>query len=112
MSRRSRLWIFTASALLCTQAAGSLVLPQGFALIALSDLTQLLLLLSGTIALLRVAWASRGRARMFWAMMTIGVGFWFAYQSLWCYFEVFLPHDVPTPLVRGVLLFLPLVPMT
>lgn len=94
------------------QAAASLVLPQGFALIALSDLTQLLLLLSGMMALLLVAWSSHGRARVFWALMALGLGFWFAYQSLWCYFEVFLRTDVPTPFVGDVVLFLHLVPMT
>ncbi|HLW87919.1 MAG TPA: ATP-binding protein [Terriglobales bacterium] len=112
MSRRSKLWIFTASGLLCAQAAASLVLPQGFVLIALSDLTQLLLLLSGTAALLLAAWASRGRSRMFWAMMTLGLSFWLAYQGLWCYFEVFLRKDVPTPFAGDVVLFLHLVPMT
>jgi signal transduction histidine kinase len=112
MSRGSKLWIFTASGLLCAQAAASLVLHQGFALIALSDITQLLLLLSGTLALLRVAWISHGRTRMFWAMMTLGLGFWLAYQGLWCYFEVFLRKDVPTPFAGDVIIFLHLVPMT
>jgi signal transduction histidine kinase len=112
MSRRYKLWIFTASALLCTQAAASLVLPESFALVALTDLIQLLLLLSGTMALLLVTMASHGRARMFWAMMTLGLAFWFAYQGLWCYFEVLLRTDVPTPFVGDVVLFLHLVPMT
>ncbi len=112
MSRRSKLWIFTASGLLCAQAAASLVLPQGFVLIALSDLTQLLLLLSGTVALLLVAWSSHGRARMFWAMMMLGLAFWLAYQGLWCYFEVFLRKDVPNPFAGDVVIFLHLVPMT
>jgi signal transduction histidine kinase len=112
MSRRYKLWILTASALLCAQAAASLVLPQGFTLVALTDLTQLLLLLSGTVALLLVSLANRGRARMFWAMMMVGLAFWFAYQGLWCYFEVFLKKDVPTPFAGDVVLFLHLVPMT
>jgi signal transduction histidine kinase len=112
MSRRYKLWIFTASGLLCAQAAASLVLPHSFALVALTDLTQLLLLLSGTFALLLVTLANRGRARMFWAMMTLGLTFWSAYQSLWCYFEVFLRRDVPTPFGGDVVLFLHLVPMT
>ena len=93
MSRRTKLWIFTASALLCIQAAASLVLPQSFALVALTDLIQLLLLVSGTIALLLATLSNRGRARMFWAMMTLGLGFWVAYQGLWCYFELLLRTD-------------------
>jgi len=112
MSRRYKLWILTASALLCTQAVASLVLPQSFALVALTDLIQLLLLLSGTLALLLVTMANHGRARMFWAMMTLGLAFWFAYQGLWCYFEVLLRTDVPTPFVGDVVIFLHLVPMT
>ena len=112
MSRRHKLWISTASALLCTQAAASLVLPNGFALVALTDLTQLLLLLSGTVALLLVTMTNHGRARMFWAMMTLGLTFWLTYQGLWCYFEVFLRKEVPTPFAGDVVLFLHLVPMT
>src|ERR1700733_1729178 len=110
MSRRYKLWILTASALLCTQAVASLVLPQSFALVALTDLIQLLLLLSGTMALLLVTMDSHGRARMFWAMMTLGLAFCFAYQGLWCYFEVLLRTDVPTPFVGDVVFFLHLVP--
>jgi signal transduction histidine kinase len=112
MSRRYKLWIFTASALLCTQAVASLVLPNGFALVALTDLSQLLLLLSGTVALLLATLANHGRARMFWAMMMLGIAFWFAYQGLWCYFELFLRTDVPTPFAGDVVMFLHLVPMT
>src|SRR6202167_4857095 len=112
MPRHYKLWIFTASALLCTQTAASLMLHPSFALVALTDLTQLLLLASGTMALLLVTVASHGRARMFWAMMTLGLAFWFAYQGLWCYFEVLLRTDVPTPFVGDVVLFLHLVPMT
>src|SRR5580698_11142964 len=112
MSRRCKLWVFMASGLLCTQAAASLVLPQGFTLVALTDITQLLLLLSGTVALLLVTLSSRGRARMFWAMMMLGLAFWLTYQGLWCYFEVFLRKDVPTPFVGDVIIFLHLVPMT
>ena len=89
-----------------------MVLPHSFALVALTDLTQLLLLLSGTMALLLVTLASRGRSRMFWAMMLLGLAFWFAYQGLWCYFEVFLRKDVPNPFAGDVVLFLHLVPMT
>ena len=52
LSRPSKFWILAAAGLVCAQAAASLVLPRGFALIALSDLTQLVLLLFGTLALL------------------------------------------------------------
>jgi signal transduction histidine kinase len=112
LSRRSKLWILAAGGLVCAQAVASLVLRRGFALIALSDLTQLILLLSGALALLPTLLATRGRTRLFWGLMMLGVVFWLSYQVLWSYFEVFLRRDVPNPFAGDVVLFLHLVPMT
>jgi len=111
MSWRSKLWLWAVCGLLCAQALASVILRPGFALVAWTDLLQLLLLLSGLLALWPVILASRGRPRMFWAFMTLGVAFWSAYQILWCYFELFLHRDVPTPFAGDVVLFLHLVPM-
>jgi len=111
MSRPVKLWLLAAFGLLCTQAAASLILPRGFVLVALSDLIQLLLLLSGMLALLLVARASHGRARMFWALLALGMAFWFAYQVAWCAYEVFLRQEVPNPFAGDAVLFLHLVPM-
>jgi signal transduction histidine kinase len=111
MSGRSRIWILTASGLAFAQAAASLVSPQNFTLIVLSDITQTILLLSGALALLTNALATRGRTRLFWALMTLGVAFWLVYQLLWTYFEVLLRKDVPNPFVGDVVLFLHIVPM-
>src|SRR5947209_17605103 len=111
MSGRSRMWILAASGLVLAQAAASLVLPHNFSLILLSDITQTLLLLSGALALLPNALATRGRTRLFWALMTLGLAFWLAYQLLWTYIEVFLRKDVPNPFVGDVVLFLHIVPM-
>jgi signal transduction histidine kinase len=112
LPRRSKLWILAAAGLVCAQAAASLLLRRGFALVALTDLTQLLLLLSGTLALLPNVVATRGRTQLFWGLMLLGVAFWLSYQALWSYFEVFLRRDVPNPFVGDVVLFLHLVPMT
>ncbi len=111
MSWRSKLWLWAVCGLLCAQVLASVVLHPGFALVASTDLLQLLLLLSGMLALWPVVLASRGRPRIFWALITLGVAFWFADQILWCYFEVFLRRDVPTPFAGDVVLFLHLVPM-
>ncbi len=111
LSRLSRLWIFGVCSLVAAQVSVSLVLPRSFALIALSDLTQLILLLSGTAALAFNVAHTRGRPRMFWALMTLGVAFWSAYQFLWFYFEVYLHQDMPNPFGGDVVLFLHLVPM-
>lgn len=112
MPRPIKLWLLAALGLLCAQAVASLTLQRGFFLVALSDLTQLLLLLSGMLALWPIARASHGRARIFWALMMLGMAFWLAYQVTWCTYEVFLRQDVPNPFAGDVVLFLHLVPMT
>jgi len=112
MSGRSKLWISAAAGLVCAQAVASLFLRQGFVLTALSDIAQFILLLAGTVALLLNTLATRGRIRLFWALMTMGTAFWFSYQALWTYFEVLTRHDVPNPFAGDVVLFLHIVPMT
>ena len=112
MSERSKLWIWVIAALLCAQALASLFLHRGFALTALSDIVQLLLLLSATVSLLPSLTASRGRTQLFWALMMLGMGFWFSYQVLWTYFEVVMRRDVPNPFGGDVVMFLHIVPMT
>ena len=102
--------MLAAGALVCAQIVASVTL-HGFALVAASDLAQLFLLLSGTLSLVLVVRQSNGRARIFWALMTLGTGFWLLYQGLWCYFEVFLRKDVPDLFVWDVILFVHLVPM-
>src|ERR1700686_1579111 len=112
MSGRSKLWISAAAALVCAQAVASLFLHRGFVLIALSDIVQFILLLAATISLLPSVLATRGRVRLFWALMMLGMAFWTSYQGLWMYFEVLLRRDFPNPFGGDVVLFLHLVPMT
>jgi len=111
MSKRSKLWLSAVGGLVCAQILASTMLHPGFALIAWTDLLQLLLLLSGTLALLPAILASRGRPRIFWAFMMFGMMLWSGYQILWCYFEVLLRRDVPDLFTGDVVLFLHLVPM-
>lgn len=112
MSGHTKLWISIAAGLVCLQLAASLFLRESVALTALSDITQLVLLLAGTVVLLLNALATRGRVRLFWALMTLGVAFWMSYQCLWMYFEVLLRKDFPNPFGGDVILFLHIVPMT
>src|SRR5579864_8773089 len=112
MSGRSKLWISTAVGLVCVQTLASLFLRKGFALTALSDITQFILLLAGTTALLLNVLATRGRIRIFWALMTLGTALWCSYQALWTYFEVLARSEVPNPFAGDVVIFLHLVPMT
>jgi signal transduction histidine kinase len=110
MSRGSKLWLCGVIALVCLQTLASTAL-HGYARIAASDLTQLILLLSGTIALLPLVKKSYGRARIFWALMSLGMGFWLLYQTLWSYFEVLLRRPVPDLFAGDIVLFVHLVPM-
>ncbi|OLB22490.1 MAG: hypothetical protein AUH15_06205 [Acidobacteriales bacterium 13_2_20CM_55_8] len=112
MTKRSRVCILVASGLVFAQSVASLVLRPTFGLTVFSDLTQCALLLSGTLSLLPNVAVTRGRTRLFWALMTLGVAFWLAYQLLWTYFEVILRRDVPNPFVGDVVLFLHIVPRT
>jgi len=112
MSGRAKLCMLAVAGLVCAQAMASLYLRQGFALVALSDIAQFVLLLAGTIALLLNALATRGRIRLFWALMMLGTALWMSYQGLWTYFEVLMRKDVPNPFAGDVVLFLHIVPMT
>ena len=111
MSALSKVWIAVVAALVLTQAAGSLILTSGFRLIVLSNIVGCALLLSGTLALLPNVLSTRGRTRLFWILMTLGVAAWLVYQVLWSYFELWLRQDVPNPFAGDIVLFLHLVPM-
>jgi diguanylate cyclase (GGDEF)-like protein len=100
-----------ASLLVCVHLLLSLLLPRSSGLTAFGDLTQCILLLSATLAILPNAIRAEGRARLFWALMSLGLGMWLWAQALWTYFEVFLRQEVPNPFVGDIILFLHIVPM-
>src|SRR5438094_9259339 len=112
MSRRAVFCLVAISGFVFVQAAASLLLRSGFALTASIDLIQSTLILAGTLLFLTNALATLGRTRLFWLLMSLGLAFWFAYQTLlWPYFEVFLRQDVPDVFWGDVILFLHIVPM-
>src|SRR6516164_6027226 len=86
-------------------------LPRSFALTALSDVVQSLLLLSGALAFVPLALRGRGRLRFFWALVVLGLTFWLAYQLFWTYNEIVLRRDVPDLCAWDVVLFLHMVPL-
>ena len=111
MSESSKLWILAAGCLVFAQVCASLLITPGFALTVFSDFTQCVLLLSGAASLLENIALNRGRTRLFWGLMTLGVAFWLSYQLLWSYIEVVLRRDVPNPFVGDIVIFLHFVPM-
>jgi signal transduction histidine kinase len=105
------LWILAAAGLVFAQGCASLLIEPGFALNVFSDVTQCVLLLSGTAALLPNIRKNHGRTRLFWSLMTLGIFFWLTYQLLWTYIEVVLRQEVPQPFVGDIVIFLHIVPM-
>src|ERR1022692_551380 len=107
----SKLWTAVVAACLAALVLAALLLPQSFRLTALSDVVQCLLLFSGTVSLIPHAVRSRGRLRLFWTLIAIGIGFWFSYQLFWTYHEVWLRTDVPDLCAADIILFLHIVPL-
>lgn len=104
-------WLTPATLLLGLHTALSLLLRHGFLLTTFGDLTQCILLLLCTLAILPNATAGKGRTRLFWLLMAGGFGAWLTAQMLWSYFEVCLRREVPNPFVGDVVLFLQIVPL-
>lgn len=111
MPKAFKVWLLAVALILATAVAASLLLPRSFALTAISDIVQSLLLISGAAAFLPSAFASRGRLRLFWFLIATGVGFWLIYQVFWTYYEIVLRHDVPDLCAWDIVLFLHFVPL-
>jgi signal transduction histidine kinase len=107
----SKLWTVAVAACLAALVLGALILHRSFALTAFSDWIQCILLLSGALSLIPNAMRSHGRLRLFWALLATGMAFWFSYQLMWTYFEVWLRMDVPDLCAGDIILFLHIVPM-
>ena len=99
------------SALVCIHVLVSLLVPRGFILTAFGDILQNLVLATAVIAFARNIHKTSSRSRLFWALMTLGLGAWLLSQVLWTYFEVFLRQEAPNPFIGDVVLFLHVVPM-
>lgn len=111
MRKYYQLWTAAVAACLATLVLASVFVPHSFRLTALSDVIQCLLLFSGTVSLIPQAVRSRGRLRLFWILMATGIGFWFSYQVLWVYYEVWLRSEVPDLCAGDMILFLHIVPL-
>ncbi len=111
MGKRNKAWLGMAAAILATLLVSALVLPKSFALAAVCDIADVLLLASGAAAFIPLALHSRGRMRMFWSLIAVGVTLWLGYQVFWTYYEVVLRRDVPDLCVGDVVLFLHVVPL-
>ncbi len=109
--QHTRKWTAIVCAVVCAHVLLSLLAPRGFALTAFGDILQNVLLLSATVAFLSNVRTAAPKARLFWALMGLGLGMWLTSQVMWTYFEVYLRHEAPNPFVGDVILFLHIVPM-
>jgi len=104
-------WTIAVSAIVSAQVLLSLLAPRGFSLTALGDILQNVILFCATIAVLANLRTANPKARLFWALMGLGMGMWLTSQVMWTYVEVYLRHEAPNPFVGDVILFLHVVPM-
>jgi signal transduction histidine kinase len=107
---RSKVWLAAVIGALAAFLVAALVLPQSFRLTVFTDLIEGLLLLSGVASFMPLVLRSRGRMRVFWSLIVLGLVLWLTYQLLWTYYEVVLRRDVPDLFNGDVILFLNLVP--
>jgi diguanylate cyclase (GGDEF)-like protein len=98
-------------AVVCVHFLLSFLAPRGFALTAFGDILQNLILLCATVAVLSNVKKASPKARLFWALLGLGLGMWLASQLMWTYLEVYLRHEAPNPFIGDVILFLHIVPM-
>ena len=111
LTSHSKFWGAGVTACLVLLAVAAVILPQSFRLTALSDVIQCLLLLAGTVFFVPHIRRAQGRMRLFWILIALGMGFWFSYQLLWTYFEVWRRTDVPAIFWGDIVLFLHIVPL-
>src|SRR6476620_7180973 len=111
MSQRTKAWGVGIVCLVIIQMAASLLSPRTFGLVAVSDIIQFILLFSAAISCLPNILKNRGRTRLFWLLMGLGLTAWWTYQLLWTYIEVIQQKEVPNLFTGDVILFLHLVPM-
>lgn len=111
MQKSSKLWLAAVLAALGMCLLSASLLQQSSRLSAITDIIQALLLLSGLVSFLILALRSRGRMRLFWSLLMLGVLLWLSYQLLWSYYEVVLRRSIPDIFAGDVVLFLNVVPM-
>ena len=87
------------------------LLPQGLALAAVSDIVGGLLMLSALVAFAWHSAASKGRMRWFWMLQAAGWTLWFSDQLVWITFDLIRQKKMPAMHPADALLFLAGAPM-
>lgn len=79
--------------------------------LAMGDLVPLVVTTAATVLMFRNAADSRGHARLFWSLMTVGMAMWTFNQAGWLWYEVIVRKPLPDPFLGDVVLFLHVVPI-
>ncbi len=105
-------FVLSAAVLLtAVLSVACLILPQGLAVAAVSDIVGGALMLC---ALFSFAWnglGSTGRLRWFWMLQAAGWALWFSDQVCWIVFDLVLKKKLPSMYPADALLFLAGAPM-
>ena len=112
MSRRAKIWLAAVGGILAAFVVATVFLPQSYGLAVICDFTDTLLLASGAASFVPLALRSRGRTRLFWSLIILGLSMWLGYQLAWTYYEVVLRQSVPDLFSGDMFLFLDIVPLT
>jgi signal transduction histidine kinase len=97
--------------LLVAFALAPLVVPGQAFRVAMGDLVPLAVLVAALWLCTKNAIETRVHARLFWSLMSIGMGMWCFNQLCWVWFEVVRHKPLPDPFAGDVVLFLHVVPI-
>ena len=90
----------------------ALLLPKGYALTAIGDAFQVILVGAATFLALQNFFRSHSRVRVFWLLIFVGAFLWLASLVVWSAYEVWCARPVPDVPLVDALLFVKLVPFT
>ena len=111
MRSQLKFWAVIVVCLTLLQVAATLLVPRSFSLTQISDVIDLLLMLSVLFVFLVNVNASPGQTRLFWTLLATCWGIGIVGQSLWMYFNLVLRKEVPNPFIGDILLFLSNIPV-
>lgn len=100
-----------ATATLVAFAIAPYLFPNPMFRLAMGDIVPLVVALAAAIIMAGNAVESRGHARLFWGLMTLGLLMWSFSEAGWVWFEVLVRTRMPEPFFGDVTLFLHLVPI-
>jgi len=110
MVLRQKHWTICTAVVILTFGVLAAFVPASFARTTFVDVTEMALITLATVVMTQNAVASRGEARLFWTMVSIGCFLWAISLGGWLFFDVILRQEVPDPFFGDMILFVHVVP--